>query len=95
MAMKARAPIIGLFDAGGLFALSAACTHQGCIVDFVSASRGFHCACHGATFSFVGDATRSPAFTPLVHYALCLMQNGDVGIDASGATVPSTERYNF
>jgi Rieske Fe-S protein len=82
-------------DAGGLYGMSAVCTHNGCIIDFVSSSLGFHCPCHNATFSFVGDVTRSPAFQPLVHYALCLMQNGNVGIDTSGATVGKTTRYNL
>src|ERR1700733_8630173 len=63
-------------DAGGLYALTAKCTHQGATV--VVQNSEFYCPRHGATFAFSGTATGGPAYNPLVHYAMCLMSNGDV-----------------
>jgi len=35
-------------------ALSAACTHMGCIVQWKDADRSFHCPCHSAVFTETG-----------------------------------------
>jgi cytochrome b6-f complex iron-sulfur subunit len=41
---------------GGQFdALSAVCTHMGCIVKFNAAARRFDCPCHGASFDLEGS----------------------------------------
>ncbi|HXR65066.1 MAG TPA: Rieske 2Fe-2S domain-containing protein [Ktedonobacteraceae bacterium] len=34
-----------------IIAMSAACTHKGCIVDWSSSDRSFHCPCHGGVFT--------------------------------------------
>jgi Rieske Fe-S protein len=39
-----------------ILALSAACTHKGCIVDWSSSDRKFHCPCHGGLFTEDGGA---------------------------------------
>ena len=39
-------------DAGGLYAVSSRCTHQG--VTLTAQSTKFHCAAHGADFSLTG-----------------------------------------
>src|SRR4051794_26575446 len=41
-------------DTGGLFAMSAVCTHQGCEVDFRAGSEDFLCPCHGSMFAYDG-----------------------------------------
>ncbi|HLG77203.1 MAG TPA: Rieske (2Fe-2S) protein [Ktedonobacteraceae bacterium] len=38
----------------GIIAFSAACTHMGCIVQWQSSDRRFHCPCHGGIFSTYG-----------------------------------------
>jgi Rieske Fe-S protein len=40
---------------GEIIAMSAACTHKGCIVAWSSSDRRFHCPCHGGTFQEDGD----------------------------------------
>ena len=46
-------------DAEGFFALSATCTHLGCIVKPTAA--GFECPCHGSRFARDGSVTKGPA----------------------------------
>ena len=44
---------------GQILALSAACTHLGCLVLWSGADRTFHCPCHGAVFTADGRARAS------------------------------------
>jgi nitrite reductase/ring-hydroxylating ferredoxin subunit len=39
----------------GVIAVSAACTHLGCIVQWESHDRKFHCPCHGGLFTTYGQ----------------------------------------
>jgi len=68
-------------DAGGLYAVSSACTHEGVITNVVQGV--FLCPRHGAQFTFAGDIISGPVSTPLVHYAMCLLPNGHAGVDTS------------
>jgi Rieske Fe-S protein len=47
---------------GDIIAMSAACTHMGCIVQWQSSDRKFHCPCHGGLFTENGkvDTGRGP-----------------------------------
>jgi Rieske Fe-S protein len=36
---------------GQIIALSAACTHMGCLVRWHASDRTFHCPCHGGLFT--------------------------------------------
>jgi nitrite reductase/ring-hydroxylating ferredoxin subunit len=76
-------------DAGGLYALTARCTHEGATC--VTQSTHFYCPRHGATFSINGDPTSGPVITGLVHYAMCTLANGHVGVILS-QTVAKTDR---
>jgi Rieske Fe-S protein len=38
-------------EKGQLIAVSATCTHKGCIVNWSNADRRFHCPCHGGVFT--------------------------------------------
>lgn len=42
-----------------IIALSAACTHMGCIVQWQSSDQKFHCPCHGGLFMEDGSADTS------------------------------------
>ncbi|HLH22517.1 MAG TPA: Rieske 2Fe-2S domain-containing protein [Chloroflexota bacterium] len=49
-------------DSGNLRALSAICTHMGCIVDWNAATRQFDCPCHGANFDLEGVIQPTPQY---------------------------------
>jgi cytochrome b6-f complex iron-sulfur subunit len=49
-------------------ALSAICTHEGCIVSFVKARNDIECPCHGSKFTLGGAVTEGPATMPLRSY---------------------------
>lgn len=51
--------------AQGLRAMSARCTHLGCIVAFNTAERTFDCPCHGSRFDNDGRVIEGPATAPL------------------------------
>jgi Rieske Fe-S protein len=53
--------------------------------------RQLFCSKHGATFTYDGDATKGPAFFPLLHFEMCTLSNGHVGVVTS-QTVPKTQR---
>lgn len=46
---------------GALHAVSAACTHLGCLVAFNTAERSWDCPCHGSRFSLDGEVLQGPA----------------------------------
>jgi Rieske Fe-S protein len=91
----ANNPFFVVRDAGGLFALTAICTHQGCTVGSPGTNMGFFCPCHCATFNQNGTNTSSPTASllqPLVHFALSLM-SGQVCVDTT-TVVAATVRLN-
>ncbi len=52
-------------DSGAVHALSARCTHLGCIVHFNDAERAWECPCHGSRFAPDGTVIQGPANEPL------------------------------
>lgn len=66
-------------DEGGLYALSAVCTHLGCIVREEGA--GFACPCHGSRYDDDGRVVDGPAPRGLVPVRLLLAPNGWVYAD--------------
>jgi len=67
-------------DAEGLYAISAVCTHLGCIV----ASRdegGYFCPCHGSRFDASGKNVSGPAPKPLAHLELFVSPDGQLTVD--------------
>lgn len=60
-----RARAVVVHDALGIRALSAVCTHEGCLVHDTPSRRELICPCHGAAFDYQGNALRGPAKRPL------------------------------
>lgn len=54
-------------DHGELHAVSAVCTHLGCLVAFNNAERTWECPCHGSRFGIDGEILQGPALHPLEH----------------------------
>lgn len=52
-------------EQGELHALSATCTHLGCIVHWNSAERSWDCPCHGSRFDTEGEVLHGPAASAL------------------------------
>ncbi|MFD7628359.1 FAD-dependent oxidoreductase [Streptomyces sp. NPDC059851] len=52
-------------DAGRLHAVSAVCTHMGCLVAFNNAERTWECPCHGSRFTVDGSVLQGPALEGL------------------------------
>lgn len=48
-------PDTGPGKKGDIIAMSAACTHMGCIVSWNPSDRKYHCPCHNGTFSEYGQ----------------------------------------
>ncbi|MEU6227254.1 FAD-dependent oxidoreductase [Streptomyces sp. NPDC047042] len=52
-------------ESGSLQAVSARCTHLGCIVAFNNAEQAWECPCHGSRFAPDGRILQGPAVRPL------------------------------
>ncbi|MEV6598669.1 FAD-dependent oxidoreductase [Actinoplanes sp. NPDC051346] len=52
-------------DTGEIHAVSARCTHLGCIVHFNDAETAWECPCHGSRFAIDGTVIQGPANRPL------------------------------
>ena len=61
---------------GAAGAVSAVCTHQGCIVAWTDGDpkAAFSCPCHASKFDLSGKVLGGPAKAPLAHFAAT--QNG-------------------
>jgi cytochrome b6-f complex iron-sulfur subunit len=75
--------------ADGFAAVSAVCTHQGCIVQPREGADGFQCPCHGAIFDGLGAPTSGPAPSALTWYTLSV-ESDQVVIDLDAPTSAGT-----
>jgi cytochrome b6-f complex iron-sulfur subunit len=72
----------------GFCAISAICTHLGCIVK--PDPRGFICPCHGSIFDPEGGVVGGPAPTPLRWYALQHAPDGQLVVDGARTVKPGS-----
>lgn len=83
--MLVMSNVVIAHDAGGVYAMSAVCTHAGCLLDESSQtiSAGLSCPCHGSAFDGNGNVTRGPARAPLQHYAVTIAADGSLTVDGN------------
>lgn len=67
-------------DDEGLYAISAVCTHLGCIVSLVEGD-GFFCPCHGSRFDARGNVLSGPAPRPLYYLKLSVAPDGQLVVN--------------
>jgi cytochrome b6-f complex iron-sulfur subunit len=60
-------PVLLIREANQVVALSAVCTHLGCIVKYKGGGV-ILCPCHAASFDLNGNVTGGPAPRPLTYY---------------------------
>ncbi|MHB1353827.1 MAG: FAD-dependent oxidoreductase [Thiobacillus sp.] len=65
--------------AGGLHAVSAACTHLGCIVHWNALEKSWDCPCHGSRFGTDGSVIEGPALATLEPVDLARSGDAEIG----------------
>jgi len=74
----------------GLWAMSAVCTHLGCITQWKPESNQIACPCHGSKFQREGNVQAGPAPRPLPRFSVRLAADGALMVDKL-ETVKETE----
>jgi nitrite reductase/ring-hydroxylating ferredoxin subunit len=77
-------------DAGGIYAMTAICTHQGCTLG--QGGPAFACPCHGSQFDLAGAVAQGPAATGLAHLAVTEPTPGAPLVVNTGQPVPAGTR---
>ena len=65
----------------GFYAVSAVCTHLGCITQWEPEDNQIACPCHGSKFTREGMKLAGPAPQPLPHFAIQLASDGQLLVD--------------
>lgn len=68
---------------GYFYALSAVCTHLGCITNWKAEEGIIACPCHGSKFDREGTKIAGPAPRPLPRFAMSLDDQGQLVVDKS------------
>jgi cytochrome b6-f complex iron-sulfur subunit len=68
---------------GYFFALSAVCTHLGCITNWKSEEGIIACPCHGSKFNNEGKKITGPAPRSLERFMITLDEQGQLVVDKS------------
>ena len=66
-------------DRKGVKAISAVCTHLGCILQ--KSETGFHCPCHGSRFDIKGEILSGPAVRKLDWFAVNREPDGRIVVN--------------
>jgi Rieske Fe-S protein len=80
-------------DEGKLVAMSAACTHMGCIVQWQSAEQRFVCPCHGGLFTEYGrpDPQSPMRYLSALPRLRTKVENGNIYVEVPAGD-PSTAK---
>jgi cytochrome b6-f complex iron-sulfur subunit len=65
----------------GFYAVSAVCTHLGCITQWKPEDGQIACPCHGSKFKQDGAKIEGPAPRPLPHLSITLTADGELFVD--------------
>jgi cytochrome b6-f complex iron-sulfur subunit len=65
----------------GFYAVSAVCTHLGCVTQWKPDAEMIACPCHGSKFKSDGTKIEGPAARPLPHFAISLTADGELLVD--------------
>lgn len=65
----------------GFYAVSAVCTHLGCITQWKPDANQIACPCHGSKFRSDGTKIEGPAPRPLPHYSISLTADGELMVN--------------
>jgi len=65
----------------GFYAVSAVCTHLGCITQWKPEADQIACPCHGSKFKPNGSKIEGPAPRPLPHFLITLTLDGELQVD--------------
>ena len=77
-------------DHEGIKAVSAVCTHLGCILE--KSTGGFECPCHGSCYNSNGEVLSGPAPRNLAWYQVTRAADGKIMIDP-GKTVQAEDKF--
>ena len=67
----------------GFYALSAVCTHLGCLTTWAPEQNRILCPCHGSKFTLEGAKIEGPAPRPLPWLRVWISDEGDLMVDRS------------
>ena len=65
----------------GFYAVSAVCTHLGCITQWKPDANLIACPCHGSKFKSDGTKVEGPAPRSLPHFGITLTPDGELLVD--------------
>jgi len=78
-------------DHEGISAVSAICTHLGCVIE--QTEDGFQCPCHGSCFSPSGEVLSGAASKDLPWYRLLKDADGQLVLDLTQTVDPEYKLY--
>src|SRR6266700_2791370 len=73
----------------GFYAVSAVCTHLGCVTQWKADAEMIACPCHGSKFKADGKKIEGPAPRPLPHFAISLTADGELLVDKLQGSKPT------
>ncbi len=78
-------------DHEGIRAVSAVCTHLGCIIE--KSEDGFQCPCHGSCYNEDGEVLSGAAMKDLPWYSLQKDADGQIVVDQGKLVDPDQKFY--
>ncbi len=88
--VSAARKVFVIHGSRGFYALSAVCTHLGCVTRHDSSRDRIVCPCHGSSFDLTGRVVEGPARSRLRRLQLTL-QRGVLVVDASQSAKDESE----